>query len=223
MVIIITGDKNEKTQSYLFNHLALGQGTYILKSGIIYSGQFVSDTFNGNGTMIWTNGDKFEGIWNNDAAIKGTMTFRNGTSAQGTVRNAVFYASQSSKDKDTSRQAPSQNQIITQSENAYVANQAFFFFLDFNTESIAKILGIQLLENLRQENFNAYGVIITNSENYFNSSSAGGGCKQHGFQIKVMPKGERIIVADSTTYTYALYRSQGTSGAAYTGVVENKR
>ncbi len=70
---------------------ANGQGTYTsAKSGTIYTGQFINDTFTGNGTMTWTNGDRFVGSWQNDAAVSGTMTFANGRTATGTVHNAIF-------------------------------------------------------------------------------------------------------------------------------------
>jgi hypothetical protein len=76
------------------NGKANGQGTYTAsKSGAIYSGQFVNDTFNGNGTMIWANGDKFIGSWLNDSAVSGTMTFANGQTASGQVRNGNFIES----------------------------------------------------------------------------------------------------------------------------------
>lgn len=75
---------------------ANGQGTYTAaKSGTIYVGQFVNDTFSGKGTMLWTNGDKFVGIWQNDSATTGTMTFANGQTEQGIVKNAIFKSSNS--------------------------------------------------------------------------------------------------------------------------------
>jgi len=75
------------------NGKANGQGTYTAsKTGITYSGQFVNDTFSGQGTMQWKNGDKYVGIWKNDSATSGTMTFANGQTAYGTVRNGVFKA-----------------------------------------------------------------------------------------------------------------------------------
>lgn len=70
---------------------ANGQGTYTAaKSGTIYSGQFINDTFTGNGTMTWPNGDRFVGSWQNDSAVSGTMTFANGRTASGTVHNGIF-------------------------------------------------------------------------------------------------------------------------------------
>lgn len=73
---------------------ASGQGTYTSKaSGAMYSGQFSADTFSGAGAMTWTNGAKFVGQWKNDSAVSGTITYANGTTAVGTIRNAVFYAS----------------------------------------------------------------------------------------------------------------------------------
>lgn len=76
------------------NGKANGQGVYTAKkSGTVYSGQFVNDTFSGRGTMSWTNGDRFVGIWQNDSATSGTMTFANGQSASGIVQNGIFKAS----------------------------------------------------------------------------------------------------------------------------------
>jgi len=75
------------------NGKANGQGTYNSRaSAATYTGQFAADTFSGAGTMTWTNGSKFVGQWKNDSAVSGTITYANGTTAAGTVRNAVFYA-----------------------------------------------------------------------------------------------------------------------------------
>jgi hypothetical protein len=75
------------------NGKAHGFGTYTSKqSGTKYTGQFVADTFSGAGTMVWINGSKFVGEWKNDAGVNGTITYANGTTAVGTVRNALFYA-----------------------------------------------------------------------------------------------------------------------------------
>jgi hypothetical protein len=77
----------------VMNGKAHGVGTYTAaKSGIVYSGQFVADTFSGEGTMTWPNGSKFSGIWKNDSAVSGTIIFANGAMASGTVKNAVFKA-----------------------------------------------------------------------------------------------------------------------------------
>ena len=99
------------------NGKANGQGTYTSKSGVIYQGQFISDTFSGSGTMFWTNGDKFVGTWNNDSAVNGTMSFANGSSAQGTVRNAIFYATQSSSPPTNQNNITSQNSTTSQNIN----------------------------------------------------------------------------------------------------------
>ena len=97
------------------NGKANGQGTYTsAKSGTIYSGQFVNDTFSGSGTMMWTNGDKFVGSWQNDSAVSGTMTFANGQTASGIVRNAVFMVGNS-----TSAPRPTQVSPEPRSANTY--------------------------------------------------------------------------------------------------------
>jgi hypothetical protein len=73
------------------NGKADGIGAYTSKqSGTVYSGQFVADTFSGIGTMTWTNGSKYVGEWSNDSGIKGVMTYSDGRTAIGTVKNAVF-------------------------------------------------------------------------------------------------------------------------------------
>jgi len=93
--------QNKNVQTLNFSHgkyvgevvggKAHGQGTYTAaKTGLIYSGQFVNNTFSGQGTMTWTNGDKFIGTWQNDSAVSGVMTFANNKTASGTVRNGVF-------------------------------------------------------------------------------------------------------------------------------------
>ena len=80
-----------KYEGEVFNGKADGRGTYTAnKTGAIYSGQFVNDTFNGQGTMSWTNGDKYTGVWQNDSGINGTMTYANGQTAVGQVRNGIF-------------------------------------------------------------------------------------------------------------------------------------
>ena len=99
---------------------ASGQGTYTSKaSAAMYSGQFAADTFSGAGAMTWTNGAKFIGQWKNDSAVSGTITYANGTSAIGTIRNAVFYAS-AQQPQAVATQQPST--IATQQPQA-VANQ----------------------------------------------------------------------------------------------------
>ena len=91
--------KNDQTIKYshgvyvgeVANGKANGQGTYTAaKTGTIYSGQFVNDTFSGQGTMLWKNGDKFVGIWKNDSATGGTMSFAGGRTASGVVQNGMF-------------------------------------------------------------------------------------------------------------------------------------
>jgi hypothetical protein len=78
-----------------YNGRAHGRGTYTAaRSGTVYTGQFSGDTFYGNGTMFWTNGSKFVGYWQNDSAISGRIIYPNGSTQEGTVRNAVFYPSQ---------------------------------------------------------------------------------------------------------------------------------
>ncbi len=75
----------------VMNGKANGQGTYTAKkTGTIYAGQFVNDTFSGQGTMIWKNGDKFVGAWQNDTGVSGVMTFANGKSISGKVVNGAF-------------------------------------------------------------------------------------------------------------------------------------
>lgn len=78
-----------------YNGRAHGQGTYTsARSGTVYTGQFYADTFSGNGTMTWTNGARFTGLWQNDSAVSGRIRYPDGTVYEGTVRNAVFYPSQ---------------------------------------------------------------------------------------------------------------------------------
>lgn len=101
------------------NGKANGQGTYTAaKSGTIYSGQFVNDTFNGGGTMMWTNGDKFVGSWQNDSAVSGTMTFANGQTASGVVRNATFISSNNTT-TNANAPRPSQPASGSASSNSY--------------------------------------------------------------------------------------------------------
>lgn len=98
------GQLNSQTLSYphgkyvseVTNGKTNDQGTYTsAKSGAIYTGQFVNDTFSGKETMTWTNGDKLLGIWQNDSATSGTMTFANGQTDEGIVRNGFFKSSSS--------------------------------------------------------------------------------------------------------------------------------
>lgn len=101
---------------------ANGQGTYTSKaSAAMYSGQFAADTFSGAGTMTWTNGAKFIGQWKNDSAVSGTITYANGTTAVGTVRNAVFYASAQQPQVVATQQPPT---VATQQPQAGVNQQA---------------------------------------------------------------------------------------------------
>ena len=73
---------------------ANGFGTYTsAKSNVTYTGNFINDTFNGQGTMFWPDGSKFVGTWQNDSAVQGSMIYPDGRSVSGTVKNAVFYPS----------------------------------------------------------------------------------------------------------------------------------
>ncbi len=93
----------------VLNGKAHGQGTYTAaKTGNVYSGQFANDTFSGQGTMLWPNGDRFVGTWKNDSAISGTMTFASGKTASGTVRNGIFKdaSSESTSVATTSNEDP---------------------------------------------------------------------------------------------------------------------
>lgn len=77
----------------VLNGKAHGAGTYTaFKSGTIYAGNFINDTFSGAGTMMWTNGDRYEGVWQNDAGIKGRMIYLNGQVSNGVVRNGIFFS-----------------------------------------------------------------------------------------------------------------------------------
>ena len=77
----------------VLNGKAHGFGTYTAyKSGGIYTGNFYQDTFQGQGTYTWLDGSRYVGTWQNDAGIQGTMFYPNGSTAQGTVKNAVFYS-----------------------------------------------------------------------------------------------------------------------------------
>ena len=83
---------------------AHGLGTYTAaRSGTVYTGQFIGDTFSGVGTMTWTDGSKFVGKWQNDVGISGTMTYANGSTTSGVVRSGVFTpsASQSNAQQST--------------------------------------------------------------------------------------------------------------------------
>lgn len=99
------------------NGKANGKGTYTSKkSGTIYKGRFFYDTFSGDGTMTWRNGDKFTGTWDNDVGTSGTMTYANGANAEGTVRAGKFLASKSNQNN-----SPSQN-YADRSKNILIAD-----------------------------------------------------------------------------------------------------
>lgn len=75
----------------VLNGKAHGYGSYTsAKSGTVYSGQFIADTFNGEGTMTWTNGSRYVGKWQNDTGVSGVMTYSNGATASGIVKNGNF-------------------------------------------------------------------------------------------------------------------------------------
>lgn len=75
----------------VLNGKANGRGTYTSKaSGTSYTGNFVSDTFSGEGTMLWTNGFKYVGEWQNDVGVQGTMFYPNGANMPGVVNQLIF-------------------------------------------------------------------------------------------------------------------------------------
>lgn len=102
----------------VMNGKAHGYGTYTsAKSGTVYTGQFIADTFSGDGTMTWTNGSKFVGKWQNDVGVSGTMTYANGSTTSGTVRTGVFTPSSVQSPKSQSQ--PSQPQANIDVEIKY--------------------------------------------------------------------------------------------------------
>ena len=61
-----------------------GQGSLIYRNGDSYDGEWKDDFMNGHGKCIWTNGDTYEGEWKDgEYHGEGTLTFADGGSYSG--------------------------------------------------------------------------------------------------------------------------------------------
>ena len=75
-----------------------GFGTYKFPSGNVYTGNFVSRQRQGNGKMVFSNGDILEGTFNRNEIVEGTYTFNNGCrftgrwNNQGEMYNGTWYS-----------------------------------------------------------------------------------------------------------------------------------
>jgi len=87
------------------NGKANGQGIYTSKlNGTTYSGQFISDTFNGYGVMQWADGSRYTGDWQDDVSANGLMTFPDGRTAKGSVINMQFQVEKNAVNSDSTNQ-----------------------------------------------------------------------------------------------------------------------
>lgn len=67
-----------------------GDGTYKGKDGLQYNGHFVDGKFDGRGTAIYPNGDKYEGQWKADKPTEGTLRKANGAIYEGSFSNGKY-------------------------------------------------------------------------------------------------------------------------------------
>lgn len=52
-----------------------GRGTLIFRDGGSYKGSFCDGKKQGEGTRVWVSGNRFEGLWQNDDMVEGTLTY----------------------------------------------------------------------------------------------------------------------------------------------------
>jgi hypothetical protein len=64
-----------------------GYGTYKFPSGNKYTGNFKEYKREGQGVFYFTNGDKFDGVFNNNEKVSGTYSFSTGAKYKGTYDN----------------------------------------------------------------------------------------------------------------------------------------
>lgn len=113
-VTVGAGPENMRTYTYTGevdkNNLPQGEGTAVFeKYGNIpaayYEGNFVDGLCDGEGTLTFTSGDKFEGILNGGYYQEGTYTLSDGSYFKGTFKsgspwNGTWYTSKGKKDGD---------------------------------------------------------------------------------------------------------------------------
>jgi hypothetical protein len=77
-----------------------GFGTYKFPSGNVYTGNFVTEMRQGQGKVMFANGDILEGTFNANAIVSGTYKFNNGCSfvgawdTRGEMYNGTWYSAQ---------------------------------------------------------------------------------------------------------------------------------
>lgn len=68
-----------------------GQGTLTYPNGTRYEGEFVDGKFNGQGTITFANGNRYEGEWvDNEFNGQGIVTLANGDRYKGTWKGSKF-------------------------------------------------------------------------------------------------------------------------------------
>lgn len=114
------------------------------------------------------------------------------------------------------------SQPISSSPKEYI--QLFVCFSDSNYLPVAKTLTETLIGYIQAGENLAYSKIIEGSSSHFSGSSVGGGCNQHGFAIKELPKGqgELIKFSENNKYIFWIRSTHGVAGGAYTAVAERK-
>ena len=69
-----------------------GKGTMVWTNGDTYEGEWENGEIHGQGTMVWTNGDTYEGEWENgEEHGQGTMVWVNGDTYEGEWKNGAIH------------------------------------------------------------------------------------------------------------------------------------
>ena len=193
-----------KYEGEVLNGRAHGYGTYTsANSGTVYTGQFITDTFDGYGTMTWTDGSKFVGKWQNDVGVSGTMTYANGYTSSGVVRSGVFTLSASQSQQQSQQQSQSQpsqpqsvqSQTVQQRTEAINSGNKKMVFSPFN--DIAASYGIP-------------ANIDTQVRNWILQKFGGVEIVEYGDRIErqlggVVPRGKNIYGEKYNDYQYYVY------------------
>lgn len=99
--------------------------------------------------------------------------------------------------------------------------QLFVCASEDNFLPVANNLAQTLLGYIKAGETVAYQQIINNSDQYFRGSMMGQ-CKQHGFLVKILPNGEKVLYGENDKAIFWLIKTRGLSGGAYIGIAEYK-
>lgn len=132
-----------------------GNGKMVWDNGNIYEGQWLNGIKQGTGKLIWANGDVYEGQWQNDIKHgKGKLTLKDGKVYEGDFANDKFVKSETGYSKNQPKTGNNgQTEITRKAKYASIpapepAATNFYNALKTATDSKARGLVINIYENV---------------------------------------------------------------------------